>query len=138
MGMKWEGASCICVNDGKLLMVLQGTADEEKKWSIPSGGRERNESIEECGMREVWEETGYVVKVVKKLHIKEGISQNIQFKVHYFLTDLVSGFSVIQDPDGLIHDIRWVSLKELETLTLSFPEDRELLQSYLAPSEKII
>lgn len=125
--MKWEGASCICVNDGKLLMVLQGTADEEK-----------NESLEECGMREVWEETGYVVKVTKKLHIKEGISQNIHFKVHYFLTDLVSGSSVIQDPDGLIHDIRWVSLKELEVLPLCFPEDREFLQSYLAPSEKII
>ncbi|WP_137792107.1 NUDIX hydrolase [Bacillus sp. E(2018)] len=138
MVMKWEGASCICVNDGKLLMVLQGTAAEEKKWSIPSGGREENESLEECGIREVWEETGYVVKVTKKLHIKEGISQNIQFKVQYYLTELVGGSPVIQDPDGLIHDIRWVSLKELETLTLSFPEDRELLQSYLSLQEKII
>ncbi|MBH0163094.1 NUDIX hydrolase [Fictibacillus sp. 26RED30] len=138
MAMKWEGASCICVNDGKLLMVLQGAADEEKTWSVPSGGREGNESLEECGIREVWEETGYVVKVVRKLHIKEGISQNIHFNVHYFLTDLVSGSSVIQDPDGLIHDISWVSLKELETLTLSFPEDRELLQSYLAPTKEII
>ncbi|WP_419181281.1 NUDIX hydrolase [Fictibacillus nanhaiensis] len=134
--MQWEGASCICVNDEKLLMVLQGTADEEKKWSIPSGGREGGESLEDCGIREVWEETGYVVKVVKKLHIKVGISQNIHFSVHYFLTELVSGFSVIQDPDGLIHDIRWVSLKELETLPLSFPEDRKLLESYLAPTEK--
>lgn len=28
--MKWQGASCICVHDGKLLMVLQGLPQEEK------------------------------------------------------------------------------------------------------------
>lgn len=82
--MKWEGASCICIHKGKLLMVLQGTSEEEKKWSVPSGGREENEGLEACCIREVWEETGFVVKVKQKLHSKEGVSDGITYKVQYY------------------------------------------------------
>ncbi|MDM5318292.1 NUDIX hydrolase [Fictibacillus sp. b24] len=135
--MKWQGASCICVHDGKLLMVLQGLPQEEKRWSVPSGGREGNESLEACCIREVWEETGYVVKIIQKLHSKEGISQGIHYNVQYFSAEMISGSPAIQDPDGLIYDIRWVSLEELDTLTLSFPEDRVLLCSYLSQSENL-
>lgn len=136
--MIWEGASCICQNDGKLLMVLQGTPEEEKRWSVPSGGLEIGETLEDCAIREVWEETGYVVKIKEKLHIKEGISFGIQFKVQYFSAEIVGGSPIIQDPDGLIYDIRWVSFEELKLLNLSFPEDRELLMNYLAPFADII
>lgn len=136
--MIWEGASCICLHDGKLLMVLQGTPEEEKRWSVPSGGLEMGETLEDCAIREVWEETGYVVKIKEKLHIKEGISFGIQFKVQYFSAEIVGGSPIIQDPDGLIYDIRWVSFEELKLLNLSFPEDRELLMNYLAPFADII
>jgi 8-oxo-dGTP diphosphatase len=136
--MIWEGASCICLHEGKLLMVLQGTPEEEKRWSTPSGGLEIGESHEECCIREVWEETGYAVKIKEKLHIKEGISFGIQFKVQYFLAEVISGSPVILDPDGLIYDIKWVSFEELKLLTLSYPEDRELLMNYLSPFSKIV
>lgn len=136
--MNWEGASCICLFEGKLLMVLQGTPEEEKRWSVPSGGLELGETLEECCIREVWEETGYVVKIKEKLHTKEGISFGIPFKVQYFSAELVSGNPIIQDPDGLIYDIRWVSFEELKLLTLSFPEDRDMLMNFLAPSKEMI
>jgi 8-oxo-dGTP diphosphatase len=136
--MLWEGASCICLMEGKLLMVLQGKPEEEKRWSVPSGGLEKGETIEECCVREVWEETGYVVKIKEKLHIKEGVSFGILFKVQYFLAEVITGSPIIQDPDGLIYDIRWVSFEELKLLTLSFPEDRELLMSYLSPASEIL
>jgi 8-oxo-dGTP diphosphatase len=136
--MLWEGASCICLMEGKLLMVLQGKPEEEKSWSVPSGGLEKGETIEECCVREVWEETGYVVKIKEKLHIKEGVSFGILFKVQYFLAEVITGSPIIQDPDGLIYDIRWVSFEELKLLTLSFPEDRELLMSYLSPASEIL
>ncbi|MCM3733997.1 NUDIX hydrolase [Fictibacillus nanhaiensis] len=136
--MLWEGASCICLMEGKLLMVLQGKPEEEKRWSVPSGGLEKDETIEECCIREVWEETGYVVKIKEKLHIKEGVSFGILFKVQYFLAEIITGSPIIQDPDGLIYDIRWVSFEELKLLPLSFPEDRELLMSYLSPASEIL
>jgi ADP-ribose pyrophosphatase YjhB (NUDIX family) len=46
---KWVGSSGICINEnGQLLMVLQGKPEEKKTWSVPSGGKETNESFEEC------------------------------------------------------------------------------------------
>ena len=29
-------------------MVLQGKEEEEKRWSVPSGGLEKGETLEEC------------------------------------------------------------------------------------------
>lgn len=36
---RWIGAAAICMNDrNEVLIVLQGKPDEEKLWSVPSGG----------------------------------------------------------------------------------------------------
>jgi ADP-ribose pyrophosphatase YjhB (NUDIX family) len=39
--MEWKGASALCIQNDRLLMVYQGKHDEEKHWSVPSGGLER-------------------------------------------------------------------------------------------------
>lgn len=132
---EWYGASGVCINDkGQLLMVLQGKPDEQKTWSIPSGGKEVGESFEECILREVEEETGYKVEIVKELQVKKGIHQdlNISFEARYFLVNLVGGTKTIQDPDNLIYDIDWHSINEIQQLELTFPEDREILIEYIS------
>lgn len=70
---KWFGAAGICVNEEKqILMVKQGKPDEKKLWTVPSGGKEDDETYEACCIREINEETGYDAGVVKPLFIKEG------------------------------------------------------------------
>jgi 8-oxo-dGTP pyrophosphatase MutT (NUDIX family) len=44
----------------KLLLVCRA---DNHKWVLPGGGMERGESIAECCIREVWEETGLHVEV---------------------------------------------------------------------------
>ena len=45
--MVWQGAAAVCLDrEGRLLMVLQGTPEEEKKWAVPSGGKEAEETFE--------------------------------------------------------------------------------------------
>lgn len=128
---KWVGSAGVCVNEkNELLMVLQGQPHEKKVWSIPSGGKELNESYEECCIREIKEETGYEVKIVKPLFVKEGTSYGFAVTVHYFEVEVVGGECQIQDPDELIHDVSWKSVDELKELDLSFPEDREYLMSF--------
>ncbi|MEH7454415.1 NUDIX hydrolase [Gottfriedia acidiceleris] len=125
---KWIGATGICINrKGQVLMVLQGKPDEQKLWATPSGCLEQNESIEECCKREVLEETGFEVEVIKQLFIKEGISYGFQVEVHYFEVRIIGGDAKIQDPDQLIYEIAWKSADEILELELSFPEDRNLL-----------
>ncbi|QDQ01962.1 NUDIX hydrolase [Lysinibacillus fusiformis] len=123
---KWQGAAGVCLNaDNKLLMVLQGTPEEEKKWAIPSGGKEVHENFEDCCIREIFEETGYEVTIKREVLQKD---TDIVF-VRYFETFLTGGQMIIDDPDGLIVEIAWKTKEELVDLTLSFPEDREFLLS---------
>jgi aminoglycoside 6'-N-acetyltransferase len=43
---KWFGSSGVCINEnGELLMVLQGKPEEDKKWSVPSGGQEKTKLL---------------------------------------------------------------------------------------------
>lgn len=125
---KWIGASGVCINrNGQILMVLQGKPEEKKVWSVPSGGLEKNETIEECCIREIFEETGYEAEIVERLFVKEGVSYGFEVEVHYFEVKVVGGNAKIQDPDQLIYDIAWKSADEIKDLELSFPEDRSLL-----------
>ena len=70
---RWIGSATVCVNERKK-GSFNGTAGQggrRKRWSVPSGGLEKGETLEECCIREVWEETGYNVEVVNKIYEKE-------------------------------------------------------------------
>lgn len=128
----WVGAAGICVNmDNQLLMVLQGKPEEDKRWSVPSGGKEQKETLEECCIREVYEETGYRCKVINKVKEKTGAFGHVDYHVTYFEVEILEGRPTIQDPDGLIYEIGWKNSEQLNELQFSFPEDKEFLLQYI-------
>ncbi|MGB2871314.1 NUDIX hydrolase [Psychrobacillus psychrotolerans] len=130
----WKGATGICVNEQKeVLMVLQAAPGEEKKWTVPSGTLEEDETIEECCIREFVEETGFVVKTLDKIHNKNGVisEHGISYSVEYFLVEIISGEITMQDPDEFIHDIAWKSLEEIQTLDLAYPEDIHIIEKVI-------
>lgn len=43
----------------------------------------------------------------------------------------MGGSMKIQDPDELIHEIAWKGIEEIKQITLSFPEDYEILNKYI-------
>jgi ADP-ribose pyrophosphatase YjhB (NUDIX family) len=133
---KWLGSAGLCINEnGELLMVLQGTPEEKKTWTIPSGGKECNESFQECCLREMEEETGYITEIIEDIKVKKDIikelDESIEVEVHYFLVKVIGGKKNLQDPDQLIYDIAWKKVEDLKTLELSFPEDRDFLIEYI-------
>lgn len=128
---KWIGTAGVCVSNNRILMVLQGTMDEPKRWSVPSGGLEVGETLEECCVREVKEETGYDAEIERFLYKKEGEDR----EVHYFQLQIIGGKPTIQDPDELIYAVDWKSLEDLKELSLSFEEDRRWLIDFVKQSE---
>jgi ADP-ribose pyrophosphatase YjhB (NUDIX family) len=133
----WTGSAAICINEnGELLMVRQGKPHEPKRWSIPSGGKEENETYEDCCVREVWEETGYQVEVVQKVFEKVDFTFGIEAHVHYFEVKCVGGSATIQDPDGLIYEIAWKSAEEIKELELAFPDDRDKLLEWITKAKQ--
>ncbi|SES65767.1 ADP-ribose pyrophosphatase YjhB, NUDIX family [Oceanobacillus limi] len=122
----WYGAAGVCVNDrNEILMVKQGATNEEKRWSVPSGEKEAGETFEECCVREMQEETGYEVKVVRFLFSKKRTLESNLIEVHYFEVEVCGGEVKIQDPDQLIHEVDWKTEREVDMLDLTYPDDRE-------------
>ncbi|KFN03834.1 NUDIX hydrolase [Bacillus clarus] len=134
---RWIGTAAICINKkNEILMVLQGKEDEEKRWSVPSGGKEEGETLEEYCVREVWEETGYHVEVVDKIYEKKGITYGVPVHVHYYFVKQIGGNMNIQDSDEFIHEIDWKRMDEIKALLLAFPEEYELLCKYINVEKK--
>lgn len=79
----------IIVKDGKVLMTLRNDPHNKKyhkKWHFPGGSVEFNETIEENLTREIKEETGYNVEIIKML-AKIGVNkrETESFKYQAFL-----------------------------------------------------
>ena len=63
--------ACVAIfHNDQILMVLHKTA-ERTYWTLPGGGWEEGETIEQTAMREVKEETGLEVDVEKLLFEEE-------------------------------------------------------------------
>lgn len=71
------------------------------------------------------------MEVVNKIYEKEGITYGIPVYVHYYFVEKTGGNMNIQDPDELIYEIAWKGIREVETLSLAFPEDYELICQYI-------
>lgn len=126
--MVWNGAAGIIIKDDKILMVKE---KESLCWSIPSGGVEKNESPEQACIREVWEETGFKTEVKKVLHIKKAVIKNYNVTTHYFLCEIIDGQVTYHDPDDSIEEIAWKTYEDIKTLKHDYPEDKEMLLSFI-------
>lgn len=125
----WNGASAIIIKDNCVLMIR--TIDSNS-WSIPSGGVEVGETLEEACIREVAEETGYEVKIVKELHTKKTIIKEYKVTTQYFLCEITGGDIQYKDPDEEIEEISWMNSSEISKLIYTYPEDQEVIEQLLS------
>jgi len=56
------GVGVVVIKGGKVLLGKRKNAHGEGSWCFPGGHLEFNESVEECAVREVREETGIEIK----------------------------------------------------------------------------
>lgn len=99
-------------------------------WSFPKGKLDEGETLEDCALREVLEETGLVCRLGRFLgHTEYHDRKNRPKVVAYWVMTVEkdAGFAVNDEVD----ELRWLSLTEASTL-LSYPRDGELLAAVAA------
>jgi 8-oxo-dGTP pyrophosphatase MutT (NUDIX family) len=112
--------------DGRILLLKR--ADEEI-WGLPKGTVEPGETLEDTAIREVREETGMRVKLVRRLHdVRYSFywppaDVNYDKTVTYFLAEPIGGRLA---PEPGFDEARWVTRPEAMRL-LHWKNDKEVV-----------
>lgn len=71
----YERVRVLCIRDGKVLLVQHRWTDGSLFWFVPGGGIKTGETVEETAVREMWEEAGVHVRVIRRLTPPEGVAK---------------------------------------------------------------
>lgn len=110
------GVGAVVLDGDRVLLIKRGHAPLKGQWSLPGGGVEIGETLEQAVAREVLEETGVTIEVGPMVEVLDRISRDIDGRVdhHFVLIDFVARPSggllrSGSDADGA----EWVRLPEL-------------------------
>ena len=109
--------TAILIEDNKILLVKQEVTPD-RNWSLPGGTLETGESLENCIVREMEEETGLKISVDKLLYIADRINDKMHVLHITFLVNRISGeIRLGYEPElgaNPITDIKMVSIDSLK------------------------
>ena len=106
------------------------------KWDLPKGKLEEGETIEECAVREVEEETGLQniqldqpVGITHHFYKENG--KDIEKETHWFSMQVPGSQELIPQLEEDITELRWVAKNEIQDyLNNSFKNIEEIVEKY--------
>ncbi len=115
---------CILNQDNEVLLQKRG---DKNKWGFPGGALEIGESIEECAIREVKEETGldveieYLIGVYSLYFDKYPNGDEAQCITHFFKGSPIGGTLMIDQSETL--ELKYFKFNECPSLVNQQHED---------------
>ena len=128
-------AAVALIDDDKLLMLKR---KDNKKWTLPGGTLDFGESLTECAVREVMEETGLDISIQDvvgtytdgdiRIEYSDGEVRQ-EFTIVY-LGEIAGGSVVLDDESS---EYKWIQLEEVQNLEMAESQKRRIsdLKSYL-------
>ena len=119
------GAYAVITRDDHVLLALWNEP-EVPTWTLPGGGVELHESLEDGAVREVREETGYDVLLGRLLGVDTRVSaprdrfvpsDRWQKNVRVVYEATISGGDLAAEVDGTTDEARWIPLADVPGLT---------------------
>lgn len=120
------GVGILLIRNNRLLLVKRKFDPDAGFWSIPGGHLELGERTENAAEREVFEETGFKVRVVKLAGIIDKIMHDNEGKViyhyvliNYFVEQIDGKLNDPPIPDSDASDAKFVKFNELKEYRLT-------------------
>ncbi len=119
------GIGAIILRRGEILLEQRGNQPALGQWSVPGGGVELGESLEDAVRRETKEETGLKVETAELFDVVDQVHLDKQGRIeyHYIIIDyLVKPKAGKPEAASDAKALKWVPLDEVEgyDLTPSF------------------
>lgn len=103
--------NCITIFQNKILLIKRGIEPGYGKWALPGGYLDWDESVEEAAAREVLEETGVKVQVLRQLEVRSSPERNSQNVAVVFVAEADSDVLALQKEEIL--DGGWFDFDKL-------------------------
>jgi len=125
-GRKRNSCKAVIVKDGKILLTLNHD-DTGDFYLLPGGGQKFGETLLQTMLREVLEETGWIVKPGELILVRDYIGSNHEFarwEADVHQTELIfTAIPVRQNEQALVPDIwqtdvEWVDIENLEDIRI--------------------
>lgn len=99
----------IIIQDGKILISYE---KNNNLLMLPGGGIEKKETLEECLIREIEEETGYLIKIQNKLITINEYYQDTLWINHYYICEIIGNGKINLTIDEKENNLipKWFSL----------------------------
>jgi ADP-ribose pyrophosphatase YjhB (NUDIX family) len=120
--------------DENILMIFR-----RGKWDLPKGKLDKGETIEECAVREVEEETGLkniilgdFLLVTEHQYFDQWIKEDVLKKSHWYKMNITDEQKLVPQTEEDITEIKWVNKDELAKCLLNtYPSIIEVINKYL-------
>ena len=137
--MKYSGRTATAIipySQDAILLIKRNTVPFKGFWALPGGRAEPGETVEQTIVREVKEETGLDVIVVRKIgeYHELGTQDNVDYEYYpaCFLVRFVSG--EIQRQRSEIQEIKLFKMREIPR-NLAFVHN-DMIRDYLASKDQ--
>jgi ADP-ribose pyrophosphatase YjhB (NUDIX family) len=122
-------AGALVIRDGRALLGRRAIEPARGRWDIPGGFLNPWEHPADAAVRELQEETGLSIRLVRILSVVMDTYQDRDYTLNiYYLAEVVGG---AEAPADDLAELRWFAPAELP-LDLAFPHASQVLEAWRA------
>jgi ADP-ribose pyrophosphatase YjhB (NUDIX family) len=113
-----ELAGCIIVDDYDRILLLHRYTSQPGQWELPGGKVEEEELPESAAVRELAEELGVKVELLKQVGISNFEQNGGVYKYYWFSAKVAAGTPAIMEADKF-DELDYFDYEDLASLSLS-------------------
>jgi len=106
----------VVFKQNKVLLIKRGKPPSQNEWAIPGGSVKLGETLQEAAEREIYEETGIVIRAREPIFVFDMVQKDEADKIrfHYIIIDLIAEYkSGKLLPGDDASDARWFAETEI-------------------------